>query len=483
MAGNLKEKVLSGLAWTYAERICAQLVSLIISIILARLLTPADYGIVSLVLVFITLANVVVTDGFGNALIQNKEADDDDFSSMLFFSSGCGVLLYFVLFFSAPYIADYYGLDELTPVIRVFSLKIPIASVNSIQNAFVSKVMEFKKFFYATLSGSVISGVIGILMACLGFGVWALVVQYLTGSVIQTVCLALTIKWKPRLFFDWPRVRGMLGFSYRVLLVSLMMALYSNIRNLVIGKKFSVEDLSYCTKGQQFPSLISVNINTSITKVLFPVLSEVQDDLTRLKSMTRRAIKVGTFLLSPLLMGMAACGPSLVSVLLTDKWLPCVPYLRIMCLVYLLQPIQTASLQAMKALGESKLYLKLEIIRWIAGLVILVVSVVCFNSVYIVVFSALIAEILSTVINWPANKKLLCYEYKEQVSDVFWPLCASFIMYFVIVAEEWLPLRGFALLTVQVLTGGLVYLLSSKLLKIDSLDYIVKSFKPVLRKH
>ncbi|GFI49528.1 teichuronic acid biosynthesis protein TuaB [Lachnospiraceae bacterium] len=479
---NIKSKVFSGLVWTYAERMLAQLVSLAVTVILARIIEPGEYGIISLVLVFITLANVVVSDGFGNALIQKKDADDNDFSSMLYFSLLFGIILYFCMFFSAVFISDYYQIEELVPVIRIFSLKIPIAAVNSIQHAFVSKRMEFKKFFFATLSGTITSGIVGIFMAYRGFGVWALVAQYLTNSVIDTVCLAFTIRWKPALFFSWHRVKVMLGFGTRVLVVSFMMALYTNIRNLIIGKKFSVEDLSYCNKGQQFPSLISVNVNTSITKVLFPALSSVQNDLVCIKAMTRRAIRVGTFLLSPLLIGLAAVGPTFISVLLTEKWLPCVPYLRIMCIVYLLQPIQTASLQAMKALGESKIYLRLEIIRWSAGILILIVSVAFFYDVYVVMFSALLAEIVSTFINWPANKKILNYKYKEQLNDIIGPLIISTIMYAAVAIEVLLPLKGLFLLIVQIGTGGLVYIILSMIFKLDSFEYVINIFKPLMIK-
>lgn len=473
----MREKVFSSLIWTYGERILAQLITLVVTIVLARILSPQENGIISLVLVFITLANVVVSDGFGNALIQNKNADDTDFSSMLVFSVFCGIALYFLLFLCSPLIAAYYQLPELVLIIRVFAIKLPIASINSIQQAFVAKRMEFKKFFYATLTGTLVSGIVGITMAYMGFGVWALVMQYLTNSAIDTVFLAFTIGWKPKLVFEWSRVRKMLGFANRILAVSMMMALYSNIRDLIIGKKYSIEDLSYSNKGQQFPALISVNVNTSITKVLFPAISEVQDDKARVKAMTRRAIKVGTFLLSPLLIGLAAVGPSFVSVLLTDKWLPCVPYLRIMCIVYLLQPIQTASLQAMKALGESKLYLKLEIIRWCTGIAVLIAAVLFFDSVFSVVLSALFAEIASTIINWPANKRLLGYSYSEQLNDVVLPLFAAGIMFIVVVVENCLTMPNVILLIIQIITGAAVYLLACKLMRIDSFDYSINILK------
>ncbi len=474
---NIRNKVLSGLVWTYSERIFAQLVSLFVSIILARLISPEEYGIISLVLIFITIADVIVSDGFGNALVQKKDSDDIDFSSMLYFSLACSIVLYLLIFLGAPFIAQYYEAQVLTKVTRVLALRIPVAAINSIQQAYISKKMEFKKFFYATLVGTVTSGIVGIIMALKGYGVWALVAQYLINSCMGTILLAIIINWRPKLIFSWKRVKSLLNYGFQVLSVSLLITIYSNLRSLIIGKKYSVEDLSYTNKGQQFPSLISVNINTSISKVIFPAIVEVQDDKKRVKAMTRRAIKVGTFLLAPALVGLSAVAPTFVSVILTDRWLPCVPYLRIMCLVYLLQPIQTASLQAMKALGEGALYLKLEIVKWCMGLGILGIFLLMFDDVYSVVFSALIVEIIATFINCRPNKKLLDYKYFEQIQDVIKPSISCIIMYFTVVFFNYFEINKILLLVIEIIVGMGSYILSSYILRTDSLFYILDILK------
>lgn len=469
---DVKSKALSGLFWTYAERIAAQGISLLITVILARILSTTENGTVSLVLVFITLANVIVSDGFGSALIQKKDADELDFSSMFWFSVFLSIVAYFIIFFCSPLISDFFGIPSLTPIIRVFALRIPVAAVNSIQQAYISKKMEFKKFFFATIIGTILSGVVGITMASYGFGVWSLIFQYLTNSVVDTIILGFTIKWRPSFSFSFVRVKNMIGFAARVLLVQVFIALYSNLRNLIIGKKFTVDDLSFSDKGQHFPSIISVNINTSITKVIFPTLSLYQDDIDKVREMSRRAIKVGTFLLAPVLLGLAAVAPAFISVVLSDKWLPCLPYLRIMCVVYLLQPIQTASLQAMKALGESKLYLRLEIYKWIFGIIVLVISVVCFDTVFAVVMSALVAEIFATVINFPANIKILKYKLKDQLLDFFIPLLAALIMFFVVISIGNVFSSKIITLLIQIFVGIVTYWLVVKLLKIDSYNYV-----------
>lgn len=479
---QLKSSVISGLVWTYAERISAQLVSLIVSIILARLLSPEEYGIISLILVFITFANVIVSDGFGSALIQKKDSDELDFSSMMIFSVAVSIVLYLIIFAIAPWIAHYYDMPLLTKITRVFALRVPIAAVNSIQQAYVSKKMDFKRFFLATLVGTIISGITGIILAYCGFGVWALVAQSLINACIDTLLLSFTIGWRFSYNYSFKRVKGMVGFGIRTLIVSLMISLYSNIRSLIIGKKYTVEELSYCNKGQQFPSLISVNINTSITKVLFPALSNCQDDIGKVKAITRRAIKVGTFLLSPVLLGLAAVSDSFISILLTDKWLPCVPYLKIMCIVYLLQPIQTASHQAMKALGESKIYLRLEIEKWIFGILVLAAAIIYFDSVYAVMVSALIAEIFATVINIPVNVKLISYPIGQQINDVFEPLLISAVMYIAVVSISGISESKIIVLTVQILLGAGIYFILSKILHIDSLEYVIEIAQNILKK-
>ncbi len=480
---NIKAKVFTGLIWTYGERITAQLISLLVSVILARLLLPKEYGVVTLVLVFISIANVFVSEGFGNSLIQKKDADHLDFSSMFWFSILISVVLYFIIYFASPFIVSYYEMPLLTSVMRIMALKVPLASVNTIQKAYISRNMEFKKFFFSTLIGTVISAIVGIFLAYHGFGVWALVAQYLTNSMIDTIVLSFTSGWRLRFELSLERLRPLVSFGWRILAVGLMNSLYSNLRNLIIGKKYSDKELAFNNKGEHFPSIIAVNINSSISNVLFPAISSEQSDLERIKSITQRAIKVGTFLLAPVLFGMAAVSNELVKVVLTEKWMPCVPYLQIMCVVYTLQPIQTAGIQAMKALGKSKLYMNLEIVKKIGGLVILVIAVFAFDSVLVIVFSALIAEIYSTIINLLPISKLTGYLVREQLKDAGLPILIACLMYAMVTVVRIALLstvnNTLLMLIIEVIVGGVVYLLASRLFRIDSLSYLKKTILDV----
>lgn len=476
MNKNEKRGIFSGLFWSYGERLSAQIVTLVISIILARLIEPEEYGAIALVMVFITLANVLVTDGFGNALIQKKDVDQTDFSTIFWFSELFAIIIYGILFILSPFIAKYYEMPILCPVMRILGIKIPIASINSIQRAKVSREMDFMKFFFSTLFGTLVSGVVGIVLAYGGYGIWALVFQYLSNSLIETTVLFFTSDWRPRLIFKVNRLKQLVPFGGRILCVSMMTSLYSNIRNLIIGKRYSAADLAYSNKGQSFPSLISVNISSSITSVIFPALSKIQNDKRQVLALSRKVIQIGSFLMAPLLLGLAAVGNQFVSVVLTEKWLPSVPYMQIMCVVYLLQPIQQASIQAMKALGESKLYLRLEILKKVLGLIILIIAVVCWGSVWDIIFSALIAEIISTVINFPANRKLLRYTYKDQILDMGLPLAGACIMWmfiaffskvlYIYISSESL------ILFINIIGGALIYLGYAKIIKLDSLEYL-----------
>ena len=474
---NSKNSILSGLFWSYGERITAQLVSLVVTIVLARLIAPEEYGVIALVTVFISIANTFVSDGFGAALVQKPGADNLDFSTVLYFGVGLSVVLYLVLFATAPLIAGYYVMPVLTLVVRLMALRLPVAAINSVQHAYISKRMEFKKFFFSTLFGTIVSAVVGIGMAFLGFGVWALVGQYLTNSLIDTIVLLFTTGWRPVLQFSFERLKPLVAFGWKILAVALMTTLYTNIRNLIIGKRYSSAELAYNNKGQQFPSLISTNINATISSVIFPAISAQQGDMGRVLAMTRKSIKVGTYLMAPLLLGMAALGEPIVRILLTEKWLPCVPYLQIMCMVYLLQPIQTASIQAMKALGKSTTYLRLEVLKKVGGLLILFLSIVCCDGVIYIVFSSLLAEIFSAVVNFPANKKLLGYRYSEQILDVAKPLAAAVVMCGAVLLLGSVLGDGIINLFIQIVVGAVVYLLLSVLFKIDSLGYLLTVVK------
>ncbi len=475
-----KKKVFSNFIWRLAERCGAQIVTLVVSIVLARLLDPVVYGTVALVTVITTILQVFVDSGMGNALIQKKNADILDFSTVFFFNIVLCIVLYTILFFCAPLIAEFYGMSDLTPVIRVLGTIIIISGVKNVQQAYVSKHLLFKRFFWATLGGTITAAGVGIGMAYAGYGVWALVAQYLVNATMDTIILWITVKFRPKFVFSFKRLKGLFSFGWKLLVSSLLDTGYKELRSLIIGKKYSSEDLAYYNQGNKYPGYVATNVNSAIDSVLLPVMSEEQDNRQRVKEMTRRAIKTSSFILWPLMMGIAACAEPIVSLLLTDKWLPCVLYLRIFCITYAFYPIHTANLNAIKAMGRSDLFLILEIIKKALGLALIFGFM--WISVEAMAWSCILSSVCGQIINsWP-NKKLLHYKYLEQIKDILPSILLSLVMAAAVYAIHFIGLSDWLTLLIQVPLGMLIYIGGAKLLKFETMDYMLQILKQMKKK-
>jgi len=466
--------------WRFAERCGAQGVSFIVSIVLARLLEPSVYGTIALVTVFTTILQVFVDSGLGTALIQKKDADDLDFSSVFYFNFTVCLVLYFGMFVSAPYIAKFYGDETLVPVIKVISLTLVISGVKNIQQAYVSRNMLFKRFFFSTIGGTIASAFVGIFMAYIGMGVWALVAQQLSNATIDTIILWVTVKWKPKRMFSWKRLKELLSYGWKLLVSALLETVYNNLRNLVIGKLYSSADLAYYNQGDKFPKLIVTNINTSIDSVLLPTMASAQDDSARVKNMTRRAIKTSTYIMAPLMIGLAFCANTIVELVLTEKWLPCVPFLQIFCITYMFYPVHTANLNAIKAMGKSDIFLKLEIIKKIVGMALLLSTM--WFGVMAMAYSLLVSCVLNQIINsWP-NKKLLNYGYLEQLKDILPGILLALFMGICVYFVSFLPISIYLILVIQVVLGATIYIGISAILKLDAFEYLWNTVKEIVEK-
>ena len=470
---NTKSKVLSGLIWKFGERIAAQVVTFAVSVVLARLLPTEAYGLITLVTIFITFANCVVTNGFGSSLIQKKDADNLDFSSVLYFQFGASLILYLILFVSAPLIASFFGegYDLLTPVLRVLGLRIPLTAVNNVQHALVQKRMIFKKFFFSTIIGTICSAVVGIFMAYKGFGVWALVAQYLTNTIMDTIILGITIHWKPELKFSWKRLGELFRYGWKILVAGIIGEMYNELRSIVIGKLYTSNDLAFFDKGKQIPNIIVTNINTSISNVLFPAIANAQNNPNDVKNITRRAIKTSAYIMCPLMFGLAVVAEPLITLLLTEKWLPCVPYLQIYCIAYCFEPIQTSNLQAIKAVGRSDILLKLEMIK--KGSAVLILFAVMWHSVDAIAYSLLLTTFIASIANTTPNKKLISYNFKELISDMTPGLSISAIMAVIVYGVGLLiNFNTLVELVIQVAVGGIVYIAISAIFKVEAFSYL-----------
>ena len=475
---STKRKVFSNLLWRFAERVGAQGVKLIVEIVLARILLPEEYGLIALVTVFITVLNVFVDSGLGNALIQKKDADDLDFSSVFWFNVIWCFLLYGLLFVSAPLIGSFYRKPAIVPILRVLGIQVIISGVKNVEQAYVSKTMQFKKFFFATLGGTIGAAIIGVYMATHGFGVWALVAQHLFNTFVDTVILWITVRWKPKFQFSLKRFKRLFSFGWKLLISSLIDTMYNEIRQLVIGRYYSSSDLAFYNRGRQFPHLFVTNVNSAIDSVLLPTLSREQDNKTRVKSMTRRSIQVSTFLMAPLMMGLAFTGETFVRLILTDKWLPAVPFMRVFCITFMFYPIHTANLNAIKAVGRSDLFLKLEIAKKVVGVIALLTTMKI--SVEAMAYSLLAVSVLSQIINsWP-NKELLGYSYYEQLNDIIPTIGLAISMGVIVLQISRIGLSDAVTLTIQIMVGVIYYYFGAKIMHIESLQYlqsIIQNFR------
>ena len=475
-----KNRVFSSFIWRFLERCGAQGVTFIVSIILARLLDPAVYGTVALVSVFTVILGVFVDSGLGSALIQKKDADNLDFSTVFYFNIAACTLLYIVVFFVAPFIASFYEKPELTPLVRVVSITLIISGVKNIQQAYVSRHMLFKRFFFATLGGTIGAAIIGIWMAYKGYGVWALVTQNLFNQFVDTVILWITVKWRPAKGFSFNRLKELFSFGWKMLVSSLLDKSYNEFRQLIIGKLYTSEDLAFYNKGSKLPGMIVTNVNSSIDSVLFPAMSSEQNDCDRVRAMTRRAIKTSSFIMMPLMMGLAVCAEPLIRLVLTEKWLPAVFFLRIFCFSYAFFTIHTSNLNAIKSMGRSDLFLKLEILKKVVGLIALLSTM--FISVKAMALVLPFTSIVNQVINaWP-NKKLLNYSYIDQVKDMFPQILLSVAMGISVYCVTFIGLNDILTLVIQVPLGVLIYVGGAMLFHIDSFDYLIEAAKRYLEK-
>lgn len=472
-----KQKVARGLFWSYGERVMAQLVSLIVSIVLARLLEPENYGVISIVMIFITFCDAIVSGGFGNAIVQKKDADELDVNTMFCCSVATSFILYIIIFLAAPIIANFYDMDIIRPILRVLGLRLLISGVNSIQRAWIQKRMLFKRFFISTSFGTIISAVVGISMAYMGMGAWALVAQYLTNSCIDTTVLLITNDWRPRLQFSWKRAKDMLSYGWKVLITTVVYTIEGDLRSLIIGKKFGSADLAYYDQGKRFPNLLVTNINTSISNVMFPILAENQNDLVRLKQMCRSAVKVGIYLLSPLLMGLVGIADTFVIAILSEKWAPCIPYLRILTLVFLVRPFTTTCQQSILSIGRSDITLKIEIVVNTVAIGILFYSVFVLESVIGIAIGTLIAEIVSMALFMYYENKIIHYSYREQLQDLLPSLMLSTLMGGLVYLIHFLPIHKGFVLVLQIVIGMSFYLVVSYTVQFKPFVYLIQMVK------
>ena len=427
MGDNLKERGIKGFLWALLERFSTQGVSFAVTLVLARVLTPSDYGVVALLTIFLAVTGVLVDSGFGSALIQKKDASELDFNSVFYVSLLLSGILYLTLFFLAPAIAAFYDSDILVPILRVSATTLLFASINSVQNAELARRLLFNLSFRVSLMSTLSSAVIGIVLAIRGQGAWALVWSGFTANVVGTVARWIVIGWRPKLMFSLASLKGLFSFGWKLSLTSLIDTLYNNIYGLLIGKMYSKEDLSFVNKGRHLPELLMQTIASTLSRVAFPVMAQVQDNDTRIRSMMSKILKMSCFVVFPVLAFCAISARDITILLFGEQWLPIVPYIQLSCIMHSFSPFNVLNLQVLLSKGRSDLYLRLEVLKKIIGIVIVVVSVQ-FSPLCLIASMSLILYPICLVINiWP-NRKLVGYGFRDQLKDVLAPVCLTIVL-------------------------------------------------------
>lgn len=475
-------RIIKNFLWQFMEKSGLQIVNLCVQIVLARILVPEDFAAVAIIMVFINLANTFVQSGFGTALIQNKDTSEDDYSSVFFTSLTIAVVLILLLYFIAPVIAGFYNIDELIGLIRGQSLILIFGAFNTVQLAILSRNLQFKKNFIARIIACVMSGIIGVVCAYIGFGVWSIVILNVTNNIVYTVILWMLVKWRPRFVYSIERVKELFSFSWKLVVASMIGILCDNFRTLVIGKAYQKDLLGYYNRADTVAASLMSGITASISSVMLPVLSKKQDDSNEIKTMLRKTFQLNCFICVPMMLGLSAIGTNFIIALFSKKWIESGLLLSIICIGYSFYPMHSANLQAIYSVGRSDIALKLEVIKRSLSIILIIACIPL--GIYAMTISVVISSMLSTVINSYPNKKLLKYNIVDQIKDVAIYYMMSFVMMIIVVVVG-RCLNGiniYLLLAIQIIAGISVYIIESIIIKPYAFQYCCSLLKNIINR-
>ncbi len=478
MHQSLKDKTINGMLWEFLQKICGQLISFVISVILARILSPEDYGIVALAGMFLILMGIFSDGGLGLALVQKKDVNEEDYNTMFVTQLVFASVLYAIIFFVAPFFSSLFknvDQSQLTSIIRVLSLTMPLGALAGVQNSIVTRRLMFKWYFYANFITLLVSGSIGLYMAFHGYGAWALVGQNISSVVSSTLVIFCLLDWHPKFHFSYQRFKPLFHEGLKYMATSLIGTLTYQFKGYVLGVKYSAEDLAYYNRGEGIPNLLCNNIDQTIQGVLFPSLTKIQDDYSAVRNALSRAIRISTFLLFPLLFGLAAISDKVVLIVFTEKWSPSIPFMQILCFVLAIGIMCNVNIQALKAIGKIGLVLKLEFIK--KPIMIIVILIMAMISPLAIAWGMLFINVYIFIINAYPNKKYIGYSYLQQLKDISPNFVISILMAVVVYIEGRLNWNIYLLLIIQIFTGVILYISLSYLTRNESLFYICKEIK------
>ena len=461
-----KKNIINNMAWRILERLASETVTIIVSVILLRILSPSEYGLVAIITSIIAVLNILLTSGLGDSLIQKKDADSLDFSSLFWLNLGIATILYIGMFISAPFIASYYGYNQLKQLIRVLCLRFVITAVNHIQCAYVARNMLFKHYFFSTISSKIGSGIAGIVIALFGGGAWALVAQNLLLLLIETCVLWHKVRWRPELYFSWERASRLISFGWKILFYQFAVTVSNQIRNFIIGKRYSSEDMAFYSKGNQFPNAIGANMSTVVNSIMFPLFSHFQDERALAISYFRKSLSMLSYCIFPVLIGLAAIADNLVIVLYTDKWLPMVPYLRIACISYSLYAMELPMRLIINSIGLSATTMKIELIKCAVTICVVVISIKI--GITAIAYSLIFCELFTVSIYLFEVHRRFEYRLVQYLQDIIPNIILSICMAAGVYVVSFLQLRVVFSLSLQIVVGVALFIMLSVVFRVPS---------------
>lgn len=480
MSSDLKKKTVSGVLWSFAGQFSVQGIQFLVSIVLARLLSPDDYGMIGMLAIFLAISQVFIDGGFSSALIQRKECDDTTYSTVFYINVGISIICYGILFVAAPFIADFYGQPILKDIARVSSLSLIIGALSATNTVQLTKRIDFKTQSKINVLSAILSGITGIVMAYSGFGVWALVAQSVSLALFKLIMTVMSVRWFPSLVFSGTIFKELFSFGSKLVVVSLISSVYTNIRSLIIGKRFSPADLGQYTTANKFATMAGTSLSGVLYNVSFPVLSKVQDDDAVLLDAYKRFLSVSAFAIFPLMMLLAGIAEPLIRFLVTDKWLECVPFLQILCFGWMYDCLTKINLNLLYVKGRSDLVLRLEIVKKTIAFTILFAS--CFLGIIGICVGAAIYDFIAFFCNTYYTKRLLGYGFKEQFLQTLPYLLLSLMVLAVSLLVCSLNLSPLPLILIAVTASGTIYLMLSWAMRLSALKELLTILKQLFKK-
>lgn len=477
MASELKQKTVNGVLWNSINNFSVRGIQFLLMLIMARLLSPGDYGTIGLITVFMSISQKFIDSGFGNALIRNAKATHEDLSTVFIFNTVISLVTYTIIFFIAPYVADFYKMPILTYVMRVLGLQLIIGALGAIQGVVYSKNLNFKIKARISVVGTLISGICGVVFAYLGFGVWALVFQALIHGSLTTIMNWAFSKWKPSLIFSKESFKSMFGYGSKLLITNLMNTIYANIYPLVIGKFFSPSVLGHSTRAQHWAQLPSSNLTNILQGVTFPALARISDDKERLSNAYRKLLRVSAYIIFPLMTGLAAVSKPLIFIAIGSKWNLCATLLPLVCFSLMWHPIHAINLNLLQIKGRSDLFLRIEIVKKILGLSVLFISLP--YGIIVMTACDIGTSIICLFINTYYTSNYINVGLFKQMQDIAPSFCLSIFMFGIVSLVVYISPNMYLQLVLGIITGALVYLSGSYLFKFEELKETITIYKDI----